>query len=141
MDSAGDTRRVLKPTDKATMARRRIMQSFINKTVVSIAFGVFSTLALSTNAADAPENTLVLAQGMEAASTHVALGDLNLASAEGQQALHDRISQAARAVCGSTDYRVAGGLRMASNNRACYESAFAQAMSQVGAGRLASTVR
>lgn len=117
------------------------MQSSIKKYIATLAFGACSTVAFAATAATAHEDTLVLAKGMEAASVRVELSDLNLDTAQGQQVLHQRISAAAREVCGSTDYRAAGGLRQAANNRACHASAFAEAVSQVGAERVAATLR
>ena len=46
--------------------------------------------------------------------------------------------RAARNVCGPTGLREAGGLQMASRNRACYDEAVSAAVSQVGSAQLAS---
>lgn len=108
------------------------------KRIAAIVFGISSCIAASAMAGSYQEATLVLAQGMEARTASVSVADLNLASAEGQDALHGRLSQAAREVCGPTDHRITGSIRTAANNKACHDSAVADALAQVNAGQVAS---
>lgn len=81
------------------------------------------------------EQTLVEADGARAVT--VSLADLNLASAEGQEAMYYRLSGAAERVCGSQDYRTAGSPKLAAENRACYERALSDALAQASATALA----
>lgn len=64
--------------------------------------------------------------------------DLNVNSPQGQAVLLRRIENAARSVCGSTDPRVAGGLRAALRNEACFEETLSSAMSQIPGNRMAA---
>ena len=114
------------------------MNTQSTKRIAAIVFGISSCMAASVMAGSYQEDTLVLAQGMEARSTSVSVADLNLASVEGQDALHSRLSQAAREVCGSTDHRITGSIRAAANNKACRDSAVADALVQINAGQVAS---
>ena len=68
------------------------------------------------------------------AQKSVNYADLDLSSEEGRDALAGRISEAARDVCGSVDYRMTGSLKTASRNRRCAIDAFADAMSRVSSG-------
>ncbi len=113
------------------------MKTQFNKRITAMVFAMGSCVAVSAMAGGYQEATLVQAHAMEARTAHVSVADLNPASVEGQEALHGRLSQAAREVCGSTDYRIAGSIRVAANNRACYESALAEALSQVHAAQVA----
>ncbi|MEQ9463925.1 MAG: UrcA family protein [Haliea sp.] len=113
------------------------MKTQFNKRIAAIVFGMGSCMAVSAMAGSYQEATLVQAHAMEARTAHVSVADINPASVEGQNALHGRLSQAAREVCGSTDYRIAGSVRVAANNKACYESALADALSQVNAAQVA----
>ncbi len=113
------------------------MKTQFNKRIAALVFGLGSCMAMTAMAGSYQEATLVQAHGMEARTARVSVADLNTATAEGQSALHGRLSQAAREVCGSTDYRIAGSVRVAANNRACYESALAEALSQVNAAQVA----
>ena len=58
----------------------------------------------------------------------VSYADLDLNSHQGREALAGRISEAAREVCGPTDYRMTGSLRITSRNRACVEQAVSDAI-------------
>jgi len=55
----------------------------------------------------------------EARIAAVRFGDLNLDTAEGQRVLEQRISAAAREVCG-TDERFTGSLTPSTSSRTCY---------------------
>ena len=55
----------------------------------------------------------------------------DLDSAAGREALIRRIEKASSLVCGPMDLRRAGGMSRVTRNRACYEEALGQAMSQI----------
>ncbi|MDO8860621.1 UrcA family protein [Haliea sp. E1-2-M8] len=114
------------------------MKTQINNRIAALVLSLGSCLAASAMAGSYQEATLVQAHGMETRTASVSVADLNLSSVEGRDALHGRLSQAAREVCGPTDYRVAGSIRVAANNRACQKSAVAGALAQVNAGQIAS---
>lgn len=114
------------------------MKTQSNKRIAALIFGISSCLAASAMAGSYQEATLVQANGKEARSASVSLADLNLASVEGRDALHGRLSQAAREVCGPTDYRITGSIRVAAENRACRDAALAGALAEVNAGQIAS---
>lgn len=103
----------------------------------AVVFGV-STLLATSAMAEAYTETLVQSQAAVAHSATVSLADLNLESSEGQETMYYRLSRAARDVCGSTDYRQAGGARQAAKNQACYQEALSDALAQATAGRMAS---
>jgi UrcA family protein len=69
----------------------------------------------------------------------VSFADLDLTSAQGQESLYQRLRNAARGVCGSTDPRITGSLGLAADNRECFERALNDALSQVNAGQVASS--
>ena len=68
----------------------------------------------------------------------VSFADLDVASPRGQEIMHARISQAARMVCGPGDFRRAGSLQQAKENRDCYHSALSGAMSQLSTDQVAA---
>ena len=63
---------------------------------------------------------------------------LGLEHLEGKEALEHRVSNAARKVCGSSNFREAGSVGQAADNKSCYENAMAQAMKQLSAPQVAS---
>jgi UrcA family protein len=75
------------------------------------------------------------AEGVRSAA--VSYADLDLSDATARETLHYRIRRAARDVCGSAHVRVAGSVRRASENQACFERAMDQAMSQLSRSQLA----
>jgi len=110
-----------------------------NKRIAAIIFGIGSCVAVpAAMAGSYQEATLVQAPGMEVRTASVSVEDLNLSSAEGQEVLHGRLSQAAREVCGPTDHRLTGSIRLAANNKTCQASAVADALAQVNAAQVAS---
>ncbi len=117
------------------------MKTQINNRIAALILGISSCLAASAMAGSYQETTLVQANGIETRTTSVNVADLNLASVEGQDALHGRLSQAAREVCGPTDYRVTGSIRVAANNKACQNAAVADALAQANAGQVATISR
>ncbi len=115
------------------------MKTQSNNRIAALILGIGSCLAVSAMAGSYQETTLVQANGIETRTASINVADLNLASVEGQDALYGRLSQAAREVCGPTDYRVTGSIRVAASNKACQDSAVADALAQVNAGQIAST--
>lgn len=111
--------------------------SKITTRIGALVFGIGTLLALPAMA-EAYTETLVHEQAGDPRSATVSLADLNLASSEGQDAMYFRLSRAAREVCGSSDYRQAGGARQAAKNQACYHNALSDALAQATAGRMAS---
>lgn len=79
------------------------------------------------------------AEGLRTVS--VSYADLDLTDAEGQATLGARVSAAAREVCGSTDHRITGSLRIASQNKDCAERAIESARYQTGSSSVAVVSR
>lgn len=75
---------------------------------------------------------------IETQSISIAYNSSDLATDEGRANLYGKIKRAAKAVCGPTGSREAGGLSLASRNRECYQSAMEAALSQVDTGQLVS---
>lgn len=101
--------------------------------------GSAAALALLTGQAQAGNYSETLVRSEAVRTATVSYDDLDLASSKGQESLYYRISSAAREVCGSGDYRITGDLGVAADNEACYERAVNDALSQISAGRVAST--
>lgn len=68
----------------------------------------------------------------------VSYADLDLGTAEGNQALQARLRKAATQVCGPTDRRSAGSPAFAQRNKACVNAALADALRQLSASLVAS---
>lgn len=102
----------------------------------ALVLAVSTGFASAGNPAMPVEQTLVEARGTQTVT--VSLADLNLGTMEGQEALHYRLSSAARRVCGPVDYRAAGSARLAAENQACYERALSAALADTSAAALAS---
>ncbi|MBN7795047.1 UrcA family protein [Parahaliea mediterranea] len=109
----------------------------MSKKFVGLAAAAVAVLSLEA-AADNYGETLVKSKAVR--SETVSFEDLDLGSVQGRESLHYRLRDAARRVCGSDDYRVAGGLGAAADNRACYERAMGDALSQVNAGQVAVVI-
>ncbi|MEL7043900.1 MAG: UrcA family protein [Pseudomonadota bacterium] len=111
----------------------------LNKTVVALATGTISTLMIA-GGANATSETKVLAAQISSDENieYVSYADLNIGSEAGMATLLGRIERAANEVCGSTNYRLAGGLNQASLNAQCKEEAIAAALSQLPDNTVAS---
>lgn len=112
------------------------MKHIAKKSMLSVAALSLAAGLSTPAAAGALDETFV--QGAAVATRTVSYDRAELASAEGRARLERRIENAAEAVCGSTDYREAGGLSIASKNKSCIAQAIDAAMSQVGADRVAT---
>jgi UrcA family protein len=93
---------------------------------------------VSLHATAGEETRVTAAASNTTQSLAVSYADLNLDSPAGQAVLHQRISNAARQICGSENYRVAGGLRAAQLNAQCYEETLADTLSKLPQARVAS---
>jgi UrcA family protein len=92
--------------------------------------------ATLSGAASAAENTTVSAVRVaDEQAIAVDYADLNLRHSAGQDALRYRLEHAARQVCGSAEYRIAGNLRDAIRNRNCQQAAVERALDQVYSNR------
>ena len=65
-------------------------------------------------------------------SVRVNINDINVTSEAGQEKLYQRISRAAKTVCGSTIRSEVGSLKELMENRSCIKQATAEAMSETG---------
>ncbi|TXS89850.1 UrcA family protein [Parahaliea maris] len=113
------------------MNMARISKQFLAGSAAALALLTFQAQA------DTYSETLVKSEAVRTATVNY--DDLDLTSSKGQESLYYRISAAARDVCGSSDYRITGDLGTAADNEACYERAVNDALSQINAGRVAST--
>jgi len=77
-------------------------------------------------------------QGNAVPTKTVAYSRAELETDDGRAAVEQRIRKAADAVCGPRGYRDAGSLSAAAYNKACYQQAIAQAMTQIDAASIAS---
>ena len=111
----------------------------VNKTVVALATGAISALMIA-GGANATSETKVLAPPLssDVEIRYVSYADLDIRSDAGMAILLGRIERAASEVCGSTNFRLAGGVSQASLNAQCKEEAIAAALSQLPVDRVAS---
>ncbi|RLQ22073.1 UrcA family protein [Seongchinamella sediminis] len=112
------------------------MNNIANKSILSVAALTLAAGLSSQAVAGAIDETLV--HGAAVATKTVTYDRAELATADGRARVERRIENAAAAVCGSTGFREAGSLAIASKNKACIAQATASAMSQVGADRVAA---
>ncbi len=112
------------------------MKASAIKSILSAA-ALAVTAGISTGAlADQLDETVV--EGIALPTKTVSFSRAELATVEGRETIERKIRNAAEAVCGSRDMRIAGSLAVAADNEACYEDAVAQGMSQLNAGQVAS---
>ena len=112
----------------------------LKKAVLALTGSTVAALLIASGAQATPVTPVYAApDNGERVSITVPYADLNLNSAAGQAALEGRIAQAARSVCGPTEYGRAGSVRDASRNMRCRKEAVSKAMSQINAHRVAST--
>ena len=65
--------------------------------------------------------------------------DLDLQSPKAQETLFFRLSRAAEEACGAQTYRQAGSVALAARNRACFDEALSEALSEVSASAVAKS--
>ncbi len=112
------------------------MKAIAIKSVLAAA-ALAVTTGISVNAvAGQMDETLVEASSVPTET--VTFSRSELATTEGRTSVEARIRNAARKVCGPTDYLRAGSLARAADGKECYNRAVAQAMSQVNADQVAS---
>lgn len=85
------------------------------------------TLAISLTSL----NSFASLQDSKADIVRVTYSQEDLAAAEKQQSLYQRISRAAESACGSPHARVAGSLRRATDNKVCIRKAMDKAVDQI----------
>lgn len=107
------------------------------KTLSIITFGFMAALSM-TAAADSFNETTVTTSANGLRSATVSYADLDLTTAAAQETLYYRLSGASRKVCGSSDIRRTGSLKVAAENKACYEITLEQAMSETHDSQMAS---
>lgn len=85
------------------------------------------------------EETQVTVDAGGVATIRVPYVRSELATEEGRQQLHKRLARAAKKVCGPTSAHQAGGLRIASRNKHCYEESLEIALGQVEQNQVAAS--
>ena len=114
------------------------MKNSIFNNVASVAALSLAVLLSSQAGAEEIQEQAFTDRMIETQSISIAYNDSDLATDEGRANLYGKIKRAAKAVCGPTGARDAGGLSLASRNRECYQSAMEAALSQVDTGQLVS---
>ncbi len=112
------------------------MKAIAFKSILS-ATALAVTAGISINAA-AGQVDETLVEGAAVPSKAVTFSRAELATTEGRDAVERQIRNAAEAVCGSRDVRIAGSLSVLAENEECYERAVNDAMAQLSAGQVAS---
>lgn len=113
------------------------MKAVRNSGLAAAVVGIMAITALPASADSVTEVTA--SSVVEAQQIAVDLTDLDLTSVEGQRTLHFRLANAAREVCGSSDLRRAGSVRMANRNQSCFEESLSRAMAAVPNSQVATT--
>ena len=114
------------------------MKNSIFNNVASAAAFSLAVLLSSQAGAEEIQEQAFSDRMIETQSISIAYNDSDLATDEGRANLYGKIKRAAKAVCGPTGSREAGGLSLASRNRECYQSAMEAALSQVDTVQLVS---
>jgi UrcA family protein len=114
--------------------RSNAMKTVNSKLIAGLVAGALAGAAITANAGEFAGETVTTVAANEHRVT-VAFDDLNLGSIKGQEVLYQRISQAAEAVCGSSDLHRVSGLGLASRNADCAENAIERAMTQIASAR------
>ncbi len=109
--------------------------SAIKSILSAAALAVTAGVSISAAASQLDETVV---EGIAIPTASVTFNRAKLATTEGREAIERKIRNAAEAVCGSRDLRVAGGLTAAARNETCYEEAVSQGMSQLNASQVAS---
>lgn len=112
------------------------MKAFAIKSILSAA-ALAVTAGLSTGAAASQLDETVV-EGIAVPTASVSFSRAELATTEGRATVERKVRNAAEAVCGSRDLRIAGSLAAAARNETCYEEAVSQGMSQLNASQVAS---
>ena len=116
------------------------MKSLIFNNVAAAATFSLAVLLSTQAGAEELQEQALSARMIETQSISIAYHASDLATDEGRADLYGKIKRAAKAVCGPTGARDAGGLSLASRNRECYDSAIEAALSQVDTGQMVTLV-
>ena len=109
------------------------MSKLLSAAVIAVAAGA------AMNASAAPyDETYVTTTSEGLRQVTVSYDDLNLKTDRGQETLYFRMVQAADAVCGSRNPRVAGGARQVSENKSCFKRAINEGMLQTSLSAVAT---
>ena len=111
----------------------------LNKILSATAVSLIAGFSINTAAAGQLEETFVQPDTAEVESVRVQYLSTDIATDEGRANLQRRISVAAKSVCGPLGAHAAGGLRMASRNKQCYDEAVQAAESQIGLEQFAAS--
>lgn len=110
----------------------------MTKAIFGAVFVMGTGLSMATSAGNYSETVVsTSAEGLREAS--VSLTDLNMADPKSQEIAYQRLSNAARKVCGTSQRRGVVSLAQSAENTECYQDALADAMRQLNAGQVAST--
>ncbi len=110
--------------------------STLGSLITAVAFSAAAGFSIQAGAATPPAASFQ-DRAIDTRSISVAYAARDLVSDEGRAALYSKIRHAARSVCGPTNLREAGSLRIMSRNQQCYNSAVEAAVSQVEARQVA----
>ena len=102
-----------------------------------LAAAVLTVTGISANAAETAIEEVSVMSSVDPAEV-VTFKRSELASTEGREAVEARIRDAAKEVCGPTDYHRAGGLHGVKKSKECYHRAVSKAMRQIGADQVAT---
>lgn len=106
-----------------------------SRLLASVATCVLSAASAVASPASSGPTYLSAASASDANAVRVSYRDLNLATDEGNRVLYQRITRAARRVCGVGDSR---DLDVVAYSRACERNAVSQAVHTVNSARLAA---
>ncbi len=112
------------------------IQSTARKLSLAV-LGVTAGMALNVQAERYGE-TIVSTSADGIRTAKIAVGDININTEAGFETLSYRVKNAAKMVCGPADFRRAGSLGQARDNRDCAVSAYDEAMSQASGSNIVS---
>lgn len=111
----------------------------LKKIISATVFSLIAGYSASGVAAGQLEEMYIQSDTAKVRSVRVQYLSSDIATDEGRADLQRRISRAAKYVCGPLSSHAAGGLRMASRNKRCYDEAVQAAESQIGHRQFAAS--
>ncbi|MEP4145822.1 MAG: UrcA family protein [Halioglobus sp.] len=106
------------------------------KSILSVAaLTLTAGISMSASAGSVSET---IVHGHAVPAEAVTFKQSELATAEGREAVEQRVRKAAENVCGPSDYRIVGSLSRSAKNKECQSQAVAQAMTQITNDSVAS---
>ena len=111
----------------------------LNKFISVSVFSLIAGFSASGVTAGQLEEMYIQSDAAKVRSVRVQYLSSDIATDEGRADLQRRISRAAKYVCGPLSPRAAGGLRMASRNKRCYDETVQAAASQIGHQQVAAS--